>query len=77
MKSEDEIKKAFQGGDDDGDDTLSVSEAVNAVEKLTGRSLDTSTIESACKSCDVDTSKEMDYDEFVSVVRHLENNNEL
>ena len=34
--SEDDIKKAFKGGDDDGDDTLSVSEAVTAVEKLSG-----------------------------------------
>ncbi|KAK3688923.1 hypothetical protein B0T22DRAFT_407663 [Podospora appendiculata] len=77
MASEDEIKRAFQSGDDDGDDTLSVTEAVQAVEKLTGRSLDSSTIESACASCGVSTSREMDFGEFVQVVRHLESNNEL
>lgn len=58
--SEADIKKAFKGGDDDGDDTLSVSEASTALEKLSGKSIDTSTIESACSKVGVDTSREMD-----------------
>ncbi|KAK3389580.1 hypothetical protein B0H63DRAFT_463982 [Podospora didyma] len=78
MASEDDIKKAFQGGDDDGDDGLSVSEAVAAIEKLSGRSVSESTIELACQSCSVSTSgREMDFDEFVQIVRHLESNNDL
>ncbi|KAJ9149545.1 hypothetical protein NKR19_g5677 [Coniochaeta hoffmannii] len=72
MASEDAIKRAFRSGDDDGDDTLSVSEASQALEKLSGTSVDEDTIKSACSKCGVDTSREMDFDEFVSVVRHLE-----
>ncbi|KAK3380762.1 hypothetical protein B0T24DRAFT_616250, partial [Lasiosphaeria ovina] len=60
MASEDDIKRAFLGGDDDGDDTLSVSEAVSAVEKLSGQSVSESSIESACQSCGIDTGREMD-----------------
>ncbi|KAM7183666.1 hypothetical protein V8F20_012540 [Naviculisporaceae sp. PSN 640] len=77
LASEDEIKKAFKGGDDDGDDTLSVSEAVNAVEKLSGRSLDEDVIKAACDSVGVPTSREMDFDEFVQVISHLESKNNL
>ncbi|KAK0622072.1 hypothetical protein B0T17DRAFT_310062 [Bombardia bombarda] len=73
---ESDIKTAFKGGDDDGDDTLSVSEAVSALEKL-GGSVGSSTVESACRSCGVDTSREMDFDEFVKVVRHLESGGDL
>ncbi|KAK0723595.1 hypothetical protein B0T26DRAFT_264977 [Lasiosphaeria miniovina] len=73
----DDIKRAFLGGDDDGDDTLSVSEAVSAVEKLSGQSVSESSIESACQSCGIDTGREMDFNEFVQVVRHLEDNNYL
>jgi hypothetical protein len=58
--SESDIKKAFQSGDDDADDTLSVSEAVQAIEKLTGKELAESKIESACSSCGVSTNREMD-----------------
>ncbi|KAK4209494.1 hypothetical protein QBC37DRAFT_430328 [Rhypophila decipiens] len=60
MASEADIRKAFKGGDDDGDDTLSVSEAINAVEKLSGRSLDEEVIKSACDKSGVPTSREMD-----------------
>ncbi|KAB5576284.1 hypothetical protein GE09DRAFT_620155 [Coniochaeta sp. 2T2.1] len=77
MASESDIKKAFQSGDDDGDDTLSVSEASTALEKLCGKSVDESTVEAACRKCGVDTKREMDFDEFVSLVRHLEDNGEL
>ena len=41
-----------------------MAEAVTAVEKLGGRSLGASDIESACKTCGVDTSREMDRKEF-------------
>jgi hypothetical protein len=58
--SESDIEQSFRSGDNDGDDTLSVSEASDALEKLSGKSVDTSTIESACSSCGVDTSREMD-----------------
>ena len=68
-----------------------MSEASQALEKLSGTSVDEDTIKSACSKCGVDTSREMDcmllteraewwvvadlggiVDEFVSVVRHLE-----
>ena len=58
--SDDEIKQAFRGGDDDGDDTLSVSEAVQAIEQLSGRALDSSTVESGCSDCSIPTHREMD-----------------
>lgn len=58
--SENAIKKAFKSGDDDGDDTLSVSEASQALEKLSGRSVNEGTIKSACSKCGIDTSREMD-----------------
>jgi len=66
------------GGDGDNDDGLSVSEASEALEKLTGKSVDESTIQKACDSCGVETGgREMDLDEFTSVVRHLEEKGEL
>jgi len=76
--SDDSIKSAFQGGDNDNDDGLSLSEATEALEKL-GGSVDESTIEEACKSCGVsiDSGREMDLDEFTSVVRHLEEEGKL
>jgi len=58
--SESDMKRAFRDGDGDGDDTLSVREAVTAVEKLSGRSLEEDRIESACKSCGISTSREME-----------------
>lgn len=72
MASSGDIQKAFKSGDDDADNTLSVSEAGQALEKLSGKSVDASTIESAARSAGVDTSREMDLDEFTSVVRKLE-----
>jgi hypothetical protein len=60
MASESEIKTAFHSGDTDADDTLSVSEASSALEKLSGKYVDESTIEAACNSLGVSTSKEMD-----------------
>ncbi|KAJ9157907.1 hypothetical protein NKR23_g10 [Pleurostoma richardsiae] len=77
MASEDDIKNAFQGGDNDDDDGLSLSEASTALEKLSGKTIDESTIESACSSCGVDTSREMTLDEFKEVVRHLESSGTL
>jgi len=72
MASEEDIKSAFHSGDDDADDGLSLSEASKALETLSGSSIDESTIEAACNSCGVSTSREMDEAEFVSVVRQLE-----
>jgi len=77
MASESDIENSFRSGDNDGDDTLSVSEASDALENLSGKSVDTSTIESACSSCGVDTSREMDLDEFKSIVRYLESSGVL
>lgn len=57
--SESDIKSAFTSGDNDDDNTLSVSEATSALYKLSGKSIDSSTVESACNSCGVDTSREM------------------
>jgi hypothetical protein len=54
------IESAFLGGDNDGDNTLSVSEAASALQRLSGKSVDESTISSACSSCGVPTSREMD-----------------
>ncbi|GAB1318361.1 EF-hand domain-containing protein [Madurella fahalii] len=70
------MRIAFLSGGDDGDDTLSVREAVNAL-GMPGASLSESDVESACQSCGLDTSREMCFDEFVQVVRHLEKNNSL
>jgi hypothetical protein len=58
--SSSEISSAFRSGDDDADNTLSLSEASQAIEKLSGKSIDESTIEAACKACGVTTSREMD-----------------
>ncbi len=54
------IESAFYGGDDDGDNTLSVSEASSALGRLSGKSIDEGTISSACSSCGIPTSREMD-----------------
>ncbi|KAE8446496.1 hypothetical protein EG329_011959 [Mollisiaceae sp. DMI_Dod_QoI] len=77
--SEDDIKSAFQRGDEDNDDGLSISEASEALEKLSGKSIDEATIEAACDSVGVSvtSSHEMDFDEFKSVVRHLEEEGKL
>ncbi|KAH8883092.1 hypothetical protein GQ53DRAFT_664816, partial [Thozetella sp. PMI_491] len=75
--SESEIKNAFQRGDDDGDDTLSVNEAIQAIEKLKGASLSATIVESGCSSCSIPTTREMDLDEFTSLVRHFESNGTL
>ncbi len=60
--SEDDIKSAFQRGDEDNDDGLSISEASEALEKLSGKSIDEATIEAACDSVGVSvtSSHEMD-----------------
>jgi Ca2+-binding EF-hand superfamily protein len=57
--SEADIERAFQSGDNDDDNTLSVSEASDALQELSGKSIDASTVEAACSSCGVDTSREM------------------
>ncbi|KAK3484775.1 uncharacterized protein B0T23DRAFT_54439 [Neurospora hispaniola] len=72
MASQDALRNAFQSGDRDGDNTLSVREAVTAVQALGGRTLDAKQLERACNDCGVDTGREMDFDEFVKVVRKLE-----
>ena len=54
------MKKAFNSGDNDSDNTLSVSEAVSAVESLSGKSLENSTVSLAASAAGVDTSREMD-----------------
>jgi len=77
MASESNIQSAFRDGDDDNDDGLSVKEATDALYKLSGKIVDSSYIEEACSSCGVDTSREMTYDEFLSVVRYLEGNGTL
>jgi len=53
------MQSAFRGGDSDDDNTLSVSEATSALYKLSGKSIDSSTVEAACNSCSVDSSREM------------------
>ena len=58
--SSSDIESAFNSGDMDGDDTLSVSEASSAIQSLSGRSVDEGTISSACSSCGVPTYREMD-----------------
>ncbi|KAI9770048.1 MAG: hypothetical protein M1839_003276 [Geoglossum umbratile] len=59
MASESAIKSAFLAGDGDDDDGLSIPEAKTALEKLSGKSVDYSTVENACSSCNVGKSKEM------------------
>lgn len=49
---------AFLSGDDDGDDTLDVREAVDALGNLYS-SLSESEVESVCQSCGPGTSHEM------------------
>ncbi|KAF4628547.1 hypothetical protein G7Y89_g9604 [Cudoniella acicularis] len=71
--SEADIEKAFRCGDGDDDDGLSVSEASEALENLSGKSIDESDIQAACDSCGVTISdREMSLDEFKEVVRKLE-----
>jgi len=77
MASSSDIESAFYGGDDDGDNTLSVTEASTALQRLSGKHVDESTISSACGSCGVPTSREMDLSEFTEVVRHLESSGVL
>jgi hypothetical protein len=77
MSSSSAIESAFQGGDDDGDNTLSVSEAASALQRLSGKYIDEGTISSACSSCGVPTSREMDLSEFTEVVRYLESSGVL
>ena len=57
--SESDIQRAFRGGDNDDDDGLSLSEAGNALRKLSGKTVDSSTIKAACNSCGVDLNREM------------------
>ncbi|KAF8858691.1 hypothetical protein BDZ45DRAFT_802279 [Acephala macrosclerotiorum] len=76
--SEDQIKAAFLKGDGDNDDGLSLSEASEALERLSGKSVDESTIEAAADSLGVSTKgHEMDVDEFTSVVKKLEEEGKL
>ncbi|KAL0466178.1 hypothetical protein QR685DRAFT_535897 [Neurospora intermedia] len=70
--SQDDLRDAFKSGDRDGDNTLSVREAVSAVQALGGQTLGAEQLERACNDCGVDTGREMDFDEFVRVVRKLE-----
>ncbi|KAK3502117.1 hypothetical protein B0T13DRAFT_161398 [Neurospora crassa] len=70
--SQDDLRNAFHSGDRDGDNTLSVREAVSAVQVFGGRTLDAKQLERACNDCGVATGREMDFDEFVRVVRKLE-----
>jgi hypothetical protein len=53
-------RRPFSLVNDDGNNTLSVSEACTALEKLTGKSIGSDTVESTCSKCGVDTSREMD-----------------
>ncbi|CZR63600.1 uncharacterized protein PAC_13497 [Phialocephala subalpina] len=78
MASEDQIKEAFVKGDGDNDDGLSLSEASEALEKLSGKLVDESTIKAAAESVGVDAnSHEMDVNEFRSVVKKLEEDGKL
>jgi len=78
MHSDSEIEKAYIAGDADADDGLSLSEAHDALYKLSGKSIDESTIEAACSSCGVDiASREMNCDEFKEVVQYLESSGTL
>lgn len=72
MASHADIRAAFQVGDGDGDNTLSVREAVIAVQALCGRTLDAEQVQRACNECGVDTGREMDFNDFMMVVRRLE-----
>jgi hypothetical protein len=58
--SDSSIQSAFNDGDNDADNTLSVSEAASALQTLSGKYISESTVESACSSCGVSTSREMD-----------------
>ena len=55
-----DLRTAFQSGDRDGDNTLSVREAVTAVQALSGRTLDAEQLQQACNECGVDTGREME-----------------
>ncbi|KAK3399549.1 hypothetical protein B0T20DRAFT_391114 [Sordaria brevicollis] len=61
MASHANIRAAFEAGDRDGDNTLSVREAVVAVEALCGTTLDPEQVQWACNECGVDTGREMDF----------------
>jgi hypothetical protein len=69
--SEYDIKQAFLGGDDDGDNTLSVYEASTALEKLSGKYISSSTVESACDKAGISTSREMDCELSPTVKNYL------
>ncbi|RFU35491.1 hypothetical protein B7463_g851, partial [Scytalidium lignicola] len=71
------IKAAFQAGDNDDDDGLSIPETVKALEKLSGKTLSSAAIEGACNNCGINTSREMTYDEFKSLIEHLEREGSL
>jgi len=77
MPSDADIERAFRSGDGDDDDGLSVSEASSALESLSGKSVGSSTIESACSACGISTSGEMSVSQFKELVRHLEGKGEL
>ena len=57
--SESDLQHAFRGGDNDNDDGLGLSEAGKALQKLSGKTVESSTIQAACASCGVDLSRKM------------------
>ncbi|KAH9210307.1 hypothetical protein DL95DRAFT_393616 [Leptodontidium sp. 2 PMI_412] len=78
MPSEAEIESAFSQGDGDNDDGLSLAETSEALERLCGKSVDEKDIEQAAESLGVDIgSRELNVEEFKSVVKKLEEDGKL
>ncbi|KAK0120246.1 hypothetical protein ONS95_011652 [Cadophora gregata] len=82
MPTSTEISLAFSAGDNDNDSGLSLSETVEALEKLCGKSVEEKDIEEAASAGSgggggFEDGREIDLDEFTALVRKLEEDGKL